>query len=120
MQHADMSAGAASECCGLCREEEKSMSEDAVARMRMRKAVTLFEWKCSGTYEKIRHYVSLTGIDGEWRDVGKNRKQFRAHNGAILIWRQSTGAITFQGLRLAVEEFEAKLFDAFRRSRVEA
>jgi hypothetical protein len=88
------------------------MSEDAVARMRMLKAVTSMKMTFSGTYEELQDDVKLTGIYGEWRDLGKH-KQFRSDTGAILNWWQSTGAITFQGTGLAAEEFEAKLFDAF-------
>ena len=88
------------------------MSEDAVARMRMLKAVTGMEMKFSGTYEELQDDVKLTGIYGEWRDLG-DHKQFHSDTGAILNWWQSTSAITFQGPGLAAEEFEAKLFDAF-------
>jgi hypothetical protein len=101
-----LSAGAASECRGgLCREEEKSMSEDAVARMRMLKAMTPIEIKCSGTYEELRDYVELTGIGGECRDVGKNRKQFPAHNGAPdSVWNfggiSVIGFVTARGVML--------------------
>ena len=51
------------------------MSEDAVARMRMLKAVTGMEMKFSGTYEELQDDVKLTGIYGEWRDLG-DHKQF--------------------------------------------
>ena len=64
--------------------------------------------KFSGTYAELRDNVLLTGIAGEWRDLG-NHKQFRADTGAVLNWWQSTGTITFQGPGLAAEEFEAKL-----------
>jgi hypothetical protein len=60
-----------------------------------------------GTYAELQDEVLLTGIAGEWRDLG-DHKQFRADTGAVLNWWQSTGTISFQGL--AAEEFEAKLF----------
>ena len=88
------------------------MSEDTVGRMRMLKAMTGMAMRFSGTYEQLQDDVKLTGIYGEWRDLG-DQKQFVCDTGAILNWRQSTSAITFQGPGLAAEELEAKLFDAF-------
>ena len=64
--------------------------------------------KFSGTYPELQEKVELTGIYGEWRDLG-NQKQFRADTGAILNWWQSTATITVQGPGLAAEEFEAKV-----------
>jgi hypothetical protein len=62
----------------------------------MLKAVAPIEVKCSGTYEELQDDVSLTGIDGEWRDVGKNRKRSRAKNGAPdSVW--NFGGITVIG-----------------------
>ncbi len=69
----------------------------------------LMKLKFSGTYAELQDEVMLTGIAGEWRDLG-NHKQFRADTGAVLNWWQSTGTISFQGPGLAAEEFEAKLF----------
>lgn len=62
----------------------------------------------SGTYAELQDAVLLTGIYGEWRNLG-NHKQFRADSGAILNWWQSTGSILFQGPGLVAEKFEAKL-----------
>jgi hypothetical protein len=81
------------------------MSDDAVARMQMLKAVTPIEMKFSGTYEELQDDVSLTGIDGEWRDVEKNRKQFPAHNGAPdSVWNfggiSVIGFVTARGVML--------------------
>ncbi len=64
--------------------------------------------KFAGTYAELQDKLFLTGIDGEWRNLG-NHKQFRADTGAILNWWQSTGTITFQGRGLVAEEFKAKL-----------
>ena len=55
--------------------------------------------KFSGTYAQLQDEVKLTGIYGEWRDLG-NRKQYRSDSGAILNWWQSTGTIRVQGPRL--------------------
>jgi hypothetical protein len=64
--------------------------------------------KIAETYAQLRHNVSLTGISGVWRDLG-NQKQYRATNGAILNWWESTGTVTFQGRGLAANKLEAAL-----------
>jgi hypothetical protein len=56
--------------------------------------------------DTVRDLVLLTGIDGEWTEVG-NHCQFRANNGAILNFWRSTETINFQGPGLAAEEFKA-------------
>jgi hypothetical protein len=53
----------------------------------------------------VRDLVSLTGIDGEWTEIG-NHCQFRAVSGAILNFWKSTGTVTFQRPGLAAEEFK--------------
>ena len=60
-----------------------------------------------GTYAALQDEVKLTGIAGEWRDLG-NHKQFRADTGAVLNWWQSTGTISFQGF--AAEELRRSFF----------
>jgi hypothetical protein len=64
-----------------------------------------------GTYAELKHRVLLTGIRGVWRDLG-NHKQYRAKNGAVLNWWESTGTITFQGRRLATQKLEVALAPA--------
>jgi hypothetical protein len=54
----------------------------------------------------VRDLVALTGIDGEWTEIG-NHCQFRADNGAILNYWKSTGTVNFQGPGLAAEEFKS-------------
>jgi hypothetical protein len=61
--------------------------------------------KFNGTFEELQKYVLITGIPGEWRDLG-NHKQYRSRHGAILNWWVSTRTITFQGKFLASKEFE--------------
>jgi hypothetical protein len=67
----------------------------------------LTKLKFSGVFAELQDKLLLTGIDGQWRDLG-NQKQFHADSGAILNWWQSTGTILFQGPGLAAMEFEAK------------
>jgi hypothetical protein len=54
----------------------------------------------------VRDLVLLTGIDGEWTEMG-NHCQFRADNGAILNYWKSTGTVNFQGPGLAAEKFKS-------------
>lgn len=54
----------------------------------------------------VRDLVALTGIDGEWTEMG-NHCQFRAETGAILNFWKTTGTVNFQGPGLAAAEFQA-------------
>ena len=54
----------------------------------------------------VRDLVLLTGIDGEWTEMG-NHCQFRSVSGAILNYWKSTGTVNFQGPSLAAEEFKS-------------
>jgi len=67
--------------------------------------------KILGTYAELKHRVLLTGIRGVWRDLG-NHKQYRAKNGAILNWWDSTKTITFEGRNSATRKVEAALAPA--------
>lgn len=65
--------------------------------------------KILGSYEQLQTQMALTGIGGEWRDLG-NHKQYRAEIGAIFNWWESTKTVTFQGRpAAAVRELEAAL-----------
>ena len=48
----------------------------------------------------------LTGIDGEWKDMG-NQKQYKAETEAILNWWESNKTINFQGDKEEAAKFEA-------------
>ncbi len=67
--------------------------------------------KIPGTYAKLKHRVLLTGIRAVWRDLG-NHKQYRAKNGAILNWWDSTKTVTFEGRSLAAKTLEGALIPA--------
>jgi hypothetical protein len=56
----------------------------------------------SNNLSAVRDLVALTGIDGEWTEMG-NHCQFRAVSGAILNYWKSTGTVNFQGPSLAAE-----------------
>lgn len=52
--------------------------------------------KFRGSYQDLQDKILLTGLYGEWRDIG-NQKQFRTDEGAVVNWWQTTGTITVQG-----------------------
>jgi hypothetical protein len=54
----------------------------------------------------VHDLVALTGIDGEWTEMG-NHCQFRAVSGALLNYWKSTGTVNFQGPSRAAEEFKS-------------
>ena len=58
----------------------------------------------------------LTGIFGEWSDLG-NQRQYRTEDGAILNWWETTRTILFQGNDLAAKELEAALSSAISTGR---
>lgn len=60
--------------------------------------------KFSGGYAKLEKYVSRTGLPGQWRDLKYGQKQFRTNKGGVLNWWETTGTITFQGLKIAAKE----------------
>ena len=61
--------------------------------------------KFQGSYADLRACLARTGVGGKWHDL-VNQKQFRADNGAILNWWESTGSISFQGPPLAAQHLE--------------
>ena len=61
--------------------------------------------KFQGSYADLRACLVRTGVGGEWQDLA-NQKQFRADNGAILNWWESTGSISFQGPPLPAQHLE--------------
>lgn len=62
--------------------------------------------KFKDSYQELQDKVLLTGVEGEWHDLG-NQKQYRAESGAILNWWESSKTINFQG-----DKDEAKIFEA--------
>jgi hypothetical protein len=64
-----------------------------------------------GTYAELKDKILLTGVYGEWRDLG-NLKQYRTETGAILNWWESSKTIIFQGPHLAAVNLEAALSPA--------
>jgi hypothetical protein len=68
--------------------------------------------KFGGTFNELERHVLMVGLPGYWDDHG-NHKQFRADNGAILNWWQSTKTVTFQGPAQQRDDF-ASLFSQLR------
>lgn len=74
--------------------------------------------KFKQSIEQLKTVVEMTGASGEWQDKGNGHWQFRANDGAILNWWQSSGTLSFQGPQQEKQEFEqivqlaiAKLLD---------
>ncbi len=67
--------------------------------------------KFKGSYQELQDKVLLTGVNGEWSDKG-NQKQYRAENGAILNWWESSKTVQFQGDKDEASSFEAKFMDS--------
>jgi len=59
-------------------------------------------------FDNLRQLVELTGIAGTWRKR-ENHYQYRATDGAVLNWWESTGTITVQGQRTAATNLERSL-----------
>ena len=66
--------------------------------------------KFFGKYAELQERVRRTKIPGAWRDIDK--RQYRAENGAILNWWESTGTVSFQGQEPAASEFR----EAYRQT----
>lgn len=64
--------------------------------------------KFMGSFDELRDKVLLTGVNGEWKDLGQ-QKQFRADTGAILNFWPSNKTINFQGNKDAATDLEYKL-----------
>lgn len=62
--------------------------------------------KFLGRFDELQRRILRSGIAGAWRDCG-NQKQYRADNGAILNWWQTTGTIQFQGRESAIAEIKS-------------
>lgn len=61
--------------------------------------------KFTKSYQDLQDRVLLTGIDGEWKDIG-NQKQYKAVNGAVLNWWESSKTLQFQGAKEEAAKFE--------------
>ncbi len=66
--------------------------------------------KFRGSYQELQDMVLMTGVMGEWIDMG-NHKQYREDNGAILNWWESTKTITMQGKHSATVKLDNALSD---------
>ncbi|PZP84126.1 MAG: hypothetical protein DI582_09630 [Azospirillum brasilense] len=68
--------------------------------------------KFTGSYQDLQDKVLLTGIDGEWREINENHKQYKAETGAVLNWWSSSKTIQFQGSPDKVTRFETAFWAA--------
>ena len=60
--------------------------------------------KFRGNYNKLKQAVTRTGLGGFWRKLKHGQKQYRADDGDILNWWETTGTIIFQGHDAAARE----------------
>jgi hypothetical protein len=74
--------------------------------------------KFTGSYAKLKKCVSRTGLPGKWRDLMYGQRQFRTNKGGGLNWWETTGTITFQGLRTAAKEELEQAFIASAKKRL--
>jgi len=74
--------------------------------------------KFSGGYTKLEKYVSRTGLRGKWRDLKYGQKQFPTNKGGVINWWETTGTITFQGLKTAAKEELEQAFIASAKKRL--
>ena len=56
-------------------------------------------------YKKLKKCVSRAGVSGIWRGLENRQMQYRADDGAVLNWWESSGTITFQGQERAIPKF---------------
>jgi len=59
-----------------------------------------------GDYSELKRCVLRTRLDGTWRELENNHKQFRTYDNGILNWWKSTGTLQFQGKELAAVRLE--------------
>jgi deoxycytidylate deaminase len=64
----------------------------------------------TGSFDELK--AKLQGIEGEWRDLNPNQRQFRAAKGGVLNWYPSTGSLTLQGSTPAVEDLRTAVIAA--------
>jgi len=65
--------------------------------------------KFLGTFDVLKEKVAQLDLAGEWRELSNGQKQFRARNGGILNWYESSGTLLFQGDDKAKQNIETRL-----------
>lgn len=66
--------------------------------------------KFLGTSEALKEKIDQLGLAGEWKEgLPNGQKQFKARNGAILNWWETTGKILYQGEPKAANDLETML-----------
>jgi len=68
--------------------------------------------KFKGNYQELQDKVLLSGIVGNWKEIGDNQKQYKTEDGAILNWWQSSKTLNFQGPKEEKEQFETAFNNA--------
>ena len=74
--------------------------------------------KFSGGYAKLQRCMSRTGLPGKWRELKYGQWQYRTKKGGVLNWWETTGTITFQGLKDTAREELERAFIASAEGRL--
>jgi len=74
--------------------------------------------KFRGNYHRLKKAVTRTGLGGTWRELKYGQRQYRADDGGILNWWETTGTISFQGEKTAAKEELATAFTASAKKRL--
>jgi hypothetical protein len=74
--------------------------------------------KIRGNYRRLRKAVTRAGLNGSWRELKYGQKQYRTDDGGVLNWQETTGTISFQGVKTAAKEELAKAFTASAKERL--
>lgn len=74
--------------------------------------------KFRGNYRKLKKAVARTGLGGTWRALKYGQKQYHTDDGGILNWWETTGTISFQGVKTGAKEELATAFTASAKERL--
>ncbi len=75
--------------------------------------------KFHGLYDSLKQIIESIHEPGEWRKLDNNKYQFRARNGAILNFWESSGTVTFQGQNDESQKLEKSVQNALDNLRPE-
>jgi hypothetical protein len=76
------------------------------------------EPKIARELSQIEKAVVRTGLGGTWRALKYGQKQYHTDDGGVLNWRETTGTISFQGVKTAAKEELATAFTASAKERL--
>jgi hypothetical protein len=74
--------------------------------------------KFRGNYRKLKKAVARTGLGGNWRALKYGQKQYHTDDGGVLNWWETTGTISFQGVKTGAKEELPTAFTASAKERL--